>query len=190
MPAGDRRGVARALEPEGSRLARPRPGRSSIVGEIESARTCPRPGPPCTSDEGRIHVDAGRGFGQVAARDGGPTRGRARSGGRNRVRDGGATSATSDAWARRSRGPLPEGCLALAVCNTGPAGGRVAPYGGRSALFGTNPTRIRGPDGLRPADRRRLLHLRNGRGTRPARTPERATRSPRLDRGRGGQPDR
>jgi LDH2 family malate/lactate/ureidoglycolate dehydrogenase len=40
------------------------------------------------------------------------------------------------------------GCVAIAFCNTGPPGGRVAPFGGAGRLLGTNPIAYAFPGGL------------------------------------------
>ena len=108
------------------------------LGEIESAWIVPSARPSVHEQEGRIHVDACRGFGQVAAREAAQlAAGRAREEGIAfvTVANVGHVGRLGETVERAAAG----GCLALAVCNTGPAGGRVAPYGGRSALFGTNP---------------------------------------------------
>lgn len=39
------------------------------------------------------------------------------------------------------------GCVAIAFCNTGPAGGRVVPFGGAEPLLGTNPIAYAFPGG-------------------------------------------
>lgn len=42
------------------------------------------------------------------------------------------------------------GCISIAWCNTGPAGGRVVPFGGAGRLFGTNPIAYAFPAGPDP----------------------------------------
>jgi LDH2 family malate/lactate/ureidoglycolate dehydrogenase len=43
-----------------------------------------------------------------------------------------------------------QGMVGIAVCNSGPPGGNVAPYGGRKPFFSTNPLSLAVPAGERP----------------------------------------
>lgn len=117
------------------------------VDEIEAGLTRPD-AEPAVEIHGAIAVVSGhRGFGQVA--------GRAASGHACALaRALGAGVATLSGV--RHVGRLGEyveraaatGFVAIAFCNTGPAGGRVVPFGGGEPLLGTNPIAYAFPGGL------------------------------------------
>lgn len=111
---------------------------AQYVGEIESGRTVPGRKPSVTERDGLIHVDGGWGFGPVGAR-------LAARLAAERARDAGVSLVTLSQVNHVGRlGETvellaAESCVGIAFCNGGPAGGRVAAFGGRGPLFGTNP---------------------------------------------------
>jgi len=111
---------------------------AQYAGEIESGRTVPSAEPVVAERDGRLHVDGRRGFGQVGAR-------LVASLAVERARAAGVAVVTMANASHVGRlGEVVErvaaaGCLAIAFLSCGPAGGRVAPFGGRGPLFGTNP---------------------------------------------------
>ncbi len=111
---------------------------TQYVGEIESGRTVPDRKPVVRERDGRIHVDGCWGFGQVAAREAARLAAeRARGAGVSLVTMAGANHVGR--LGETVERVAAEDCLAIAFCNGGPAGGRVAAFGGRGPLFGTNP---------------------------------------------------
>lgn len=108
------------------------------AADIDSGRILPGAVPTVRERDGKLYVDGAWGFGQVAAR-------LAARVAAERARESGVAFVTLAGVHHVGRlgetveRAAAQDCLAFAVCNTGPAGGRVAPYGGRSPLFGTNP---------------------------------------------------
>lgn len=123
---------------------------AQYVGQIESGRIDPTARPPVTSRGAVIIVDGRWCFGQLAARE-------ATQAAVERSADAGVSVATVVSVQHVGRlGEYVEraaaaGRVALAMANTGPAAGRVAPYGGRHAALGTNPFAYGAPAGARQA---------------------------------------
>jgi uncharacterized oxidoreductase len=116
---------------------------AQYVGEIEQGLTLPRATPTAEHAPGRIHVDGGRCFGMVAAIEA------ARIAAAEAHAHGIALVTVANV---RHVGRLgetveraaAEGVVALAFCN---ANGRVAPFGGRAPILGTNPIAYAIPTG-------------------------------------------
>jgi uncharacterized oxidoreductase len=109
-------------------------------------------GRPIVSHEegGLIRVDGQKGFGQLAAR-------LAAVRAIEKARQHGIALATAANIVHVGRLgeyvelAVEQGCVALACCNGGPAGGNVAPFGGRRAALATNPIAYGIPARERPA---------------------------------------
>jgi uncharacterized oxidoreductase len=125
------------------------------VGEylerVRSGRIAPSARPVVVHDGGALlRVDGRQGFGQLAAR-------LATLQAVERARQHGLALATASNIVHVGRLgeyvelAVEQGCIALACCNGGPAGGNVAPFGGRRAILATNPIAYGIPAGQRPA---------------------------------------
>jgi LDH2 family malate/lactate/ureidoglycolate dehydrogenase len=119
---------------------------AQYVDQIETGLTRPAAIPSVERRGSTAHVDGAWGFGQSAARravneaiDLAGTAGLALVT-LAHVRHVGRLGEYAELTAA-------EGCIALAFCNVGPPGGSVAPFGGRSPVFGTNPLAYAIPTG-------------------------------------------
>ncbi len=123
---------------------------AQYVGQIETGRIEPAACPMVESHGAVVVVDGRWCFGQLAARE-------ATRVAIERSADTGVTVATVASVQHVGRlGEYVElaaaaGRVALAFANTGPAGGRVAPFQGRRAALGTNPLAYAVPASVRPA---------------------------------------
>jgi uncharacterized oxidoreductase len=125
------------------------------VGEyldrIRSGRITPSARPVVVHNGGTLlRVDGQQGFGQLAARF-------ATLYAVERAQQHGIALATASNIVHVGRLgeyvelAVDQGCVALACCNGGPAGGNVAPFGGRRGILATNPIAYGIPAGQRPA---------------------------------------
>jgi uncharacterized oxidoreductase len=121
------------------------------LDRIRSGRIDPQGRPIVSQEEGvLIRVDGQKGFGHLAAR-------LAALRATKKALQHGLALATANNIVHVGRLgeyvelAVDQGCIALAWCNGGPAGGNVAPFGGRKAALATNPIAYGIPAGERPA---------------------------------------
>jgi LDH2 family malate/lactate/ureidoglycolate dehydrogenase len=119
------------------------------VSHIESGRIVPAAAPHVDGSGAVVRLDGGWCFGQLAAREA------ARLAGAIAHDTGSAVATVVHVHHVGRLGEYvelvaAEGLVALAFCNTGPAGGRVVPHGGRRAVLATNPLAFAVPAGSRP----------------------------------------
>jgi uncharacterized oxidoreductase len=120
------------------------------LDRIRSGRIDPAARPIVSHEEGvLLRVDGQKGFGQLAAR-------LAALRATEKAKQHGLALATAANIVHVGRLgeyvelAVEQRCFALACCNGGPAGGNVAPFGGRQAALATNPIAYGIPAGERP----------------------------------------
>jgi len=119
------------------------------LGHIESGRIVAGAEPHVERKGVVVRVSGGWGFGQLAAREAALQSAAA-------GREAGVAVATATEVHHIGRLgeyvelAAAEGVVALGFCNTGPPGGRVAPFGGKRAMLATNPIAYAVPAGSRP----------------------------------------